>query len=173
MTLWWPHLFEMTLSNGIKRTKQRPASENWKQQLRLHPRPLKSLYHERNLDWSQLTIRCDHWPEPGPGHQLNFFLFPFVKDDWFAPNTFIFHYSSRTLEGLFELTRYPSRALNLPRVLLSIYTFASRITDKKGQSQVCRARPGGPRTQSRTAYANLDCAFVENALFTPILDCEK
>ena len=26
------------------------------------------------------------------------------------------------------------------------------------------ARPGGPRTPSKTADANLDCAFVENAL---------
>ena len=36
-----------------------------------------------------------------------------------------------------------------------------------------RARRGGPRTPPETADANLDCAFVENALFTPFLDCEK
>ena len=29
---------------------------------------------------------------------------------------------------------------------------------------MCRARRGGPRTLSRTTDANLDCAFVENAL---------
>ena len=30
-----------------------------------------------------------------------------------------------------------------------------------------------PRTMSSTTDANLDCTFVENPLFTPILDCEK
>ena len=29
---------------------------------------------------------------------------------------------------------------------------------------VCRARRGGPRTPSTTTDANLNCAFVENAL---------
>ena len=37
---------------------------------------------------------------------------------------------------------------------------------------MCLARRGGLRTPS-TTDANLDCAFVENALFTPILDFEK
>ena len=32
---------------------------------------------------------------------------------------------------------------------------------------MCRARRGGPRTPSTTTDANLDCAFVENALFLP------
>ena len=31
--------------------------------------------------------------------------------------------------------------------------------------KVCRAKREGPRTLSRTADANLNCAFVENALF--------
>ena len=30
---------------------------------------------------------------------------------------------------------------------------------------MCRAGSGGPSTLSRTTDANLDCAFVENALF--------
>ena len=30
-----------------------------------------------------------------------------------------------------------------------------------------------PRTPSITTDANLDCAFVENALFTPLVDCEN
>ena len=37
---------------------------------------------------------------------------------------------------------------------------------------MCRARGGGPRTPS-TTDANLDCAFVENPLFTSILDFAK
>ena len=45
---------------------------------------------------------------------------------------------------------------------------ASRTTEIQG-----RTGGGGPRTPSKTAEANLNCAFVENALFTPTLDCEK
>ena len=50
---------------------------------------------------------------------------------------------------------------------------ASGTTEIQGHRQVCRARRGGPRTPSTTTDANLDCAFVENALFTPILDWDK
>ena len=50
---------------------------------------------------------------------------------------------------------------------------ASGTTEIKGHSQVWHARLGDPRTLSTTTDANLDCAFVEKALFTPILDCEK
>ena len=42
---------------------------------------------------------------------------------------------------------------------------ASGITEKQGHNQVCRARLGGPRTESKAADANLDCASVDNALF--------
>ena len=42
---------------------------------------------------------------------------------------------------------------------------ASGTTEIQGHSQVCRARRGGPRTPSTTTDANLDCAFVANALF--------
>ena len=42
---------------------------------------------------------------------------------------------------------------------------ASGTTEIQGHRQVCRARRGGPRTPSTTTDANLDCAFVENALF--------
>ena len=65
---------------------------------------------------------------------------------------------SWTLEGLFELTRRPSRAHDLPRALLQ------RTTEIQGHCQVCRARCKGPRTLSRTIDENLDCVFVENAL---------
>ena len=41
---------------------------------------------------------------------------------------------------------------------------ASGTTEIQGHRQVCRARRGGPRTPSTTTDANLDCAFVENAL---------
>ena len=62
---------------------------------------------------------------------------------------------SRILEGLFELTRRP----------LLASCVASGTTEILGHHQVCRARRGGPRTPSTTTDANLDCAFVENALF--------
>ena len=66
---------------------------------------------------------------------------------------------SQTLEGLFELTQRPFSG---PRLASSV---ASGTTEKQGHRQVCRARRGGPRTPSTTTDANLDCAFVENALF--------
>ena len=58
-----------------------------------------------------------------------------------------------------------------PRLASSV---ASGTADIQGRRQVWRARRGGPRTALTTADTNLDCAFVENALFfTPILECEK
>ena len=42
---------------------------------------------------------------------------------------------------------------------------ASGTTEKQGHGLLCRARRWGPRTPSTTTDANLDCAFVENALF--------
>ena len=42
---------------------------------------------------------------------------------------------------------------------------ASGTTEIQGNRQVCGTRRRGPRTPSRTTDANLDCAFVENALF--------
>ena len=50
---------------------------------------------------------------------------------------------------------------------------ASGTTEILGHRQVCRARRRGRWTLLTTADANLNCAFGENALFTPILDCEK
>ena len=38
---------------------------------------------------------------------------------------------------------------------------------------MCRARRGGPTTLSRTADANLDCAFVENALLFAALKIRR
>ena len=63
------------------------------------------------------------------------------------------------LKGFFELTLRPSKALDLPLVLLP------EIQKYKGHRQVCRARHRGPRTLSKIADANLQCAFDENALY--------
>ena len=53
-----------------------------------------------------------------------------------------------------------SQTLDSPRALLpEIQRYKDTI------SQVCRARRKGPGTPSKTSDANLDCAFVENALF--------
>merc|ERR1711923_240053 len=49
--------------------------------------------------------------------------------------------------------------------LVSVSCVASGTTEIQGHRQVWRARRGGPRTPSTTPDANLDCAFVENALF--------
>ena len=60
------------------------------------------------------------------GHKLIFFCFLFIKNQWplvrkhFSLPFFLATPSSpsRTFEGLFELTRCPSRALDLPCVLI-------------------------------------------------------
>ena len=85
----------------------------------------------------------------------NYFFLLFLRATSLSP--------SWTLEGLFELTQRPSRALDSPRALLP---------ELQRYKDFC-ARRRGPRTLSTTADANLDCAFVENELFPPILDCEK
>ena len=52
----------------------------------------------------------------------------------------------------------PSQTLDSPRALLP------ELQRYKNNCQVWRARRGGPRTLSTTTDANLDCAFIENAL---------
>ena len=58
------------------------------------------------------------------------------------------------------------RELRKPNVILIRWNlFLNQCaTEKQGQRQVCRAMDRGPRTLSKTADANLDCAFVETAL---------
>ena len=65
---------------------------------------------------------------------------------------------SWTLEGLIELTRRLSMALNLGTYL------ASGTTDIQGHRLFCRNRNAGPGTPSRTTIPKLGCAVVENAL---------
>ena len=55
--------------------------------------------------------------------------------------------------------RRPSRTLDSPRALLP------ELPIYKDTVRFACARRVGPRTQSLTTDANLDCAFVENALF--------
>ena len=66
----------------------------------------------------------------------------------FLPTTF---FLSRS-DGLFELTLRPSRA-------------HSSLLGELNLELRSHARHGGPRTLSRTADANLDCAFVEKPVF--------
>ena len=68
---------------------------------------------------------------------------------------------SRTLEGLFQLTLRPSRALDSPRALLPEL--------QRYKDTVCLARHRGLSALSRTANANLDCAFVKRHLFMLLL----
>ena len=65
---------------------------------------------------------------------------------------------SQTLEGLFELAQRPSRALDSPRVLL---LELQRVKDTIKCAAVGAEVPGDTK---KTAVANLDFAFVENAL---------
>ena len=88
------------------------------------------------------------------------FAFPIGLPEW--------HSNIICLGPGFELTWCPSRALKLA-------TYAAFGTiEIQGHRQVWCTRRWGPRTLSRASDVNLDCAFVENALFyTPILDWEK
>ena len=62
---------------------------------------------------------------------------------------------SWTIVGLFELTRRPSRAPDSPRALL---------LEIQRNKDTVEAHRGLRTTASRTTDANLDCAFVKNAL---------
>ena len=93
-------------------------------------------------------------------HRGNYFSLLFLAATPSSP--------SQTLEGLFELTWRPSR--KGPHLASCV---ASGTTEIQGHRQVCHPRRKGPRTLSKTTDANLNCLFVENAFFTPILDCEK
>ena len=64
-------------------------------------------------------------------------------------------FPSWILEGPFKLIGRPSSALDSPRALLP---------EILGHRKVSRTRFTAPRTPSKRADANLDCAFAENAL---------
>ena len=77
----------------------------------------------------------------------------------------IFYHSSQQLPclgleslKLFELTWHLLRALDFASYVASV------TIEMQGCRQVCLARRRGPSTQSKTVDANLDCAFVQNAL---------
>ena len=67
----------------------------------------------------------------------------------------------RPLKGFFEMTPCPLRALDLPSTYLA---------ELQRNCQVRRPKRKGPRTPLKTNDANLDCAFVENALAYTSLD---
>ena len=69
---------------------------------------------------------------------------------------------SWTLVELLELTLRHLKALNLPSALLTELQIIK-------EGEVFLNRRGGPAALSRTTGANLDCAFVENALDCVIL----
>ena len=74
---------------------------------------------------------------------------------------------SRTLEGLFELTRRPSRALDLPRALLPEL---QRYKDTVRCGALGAEVPG--HRQKQLTQTLIVC-LLKTHLFTPILDCEK
>ena len=72
-------------------------------------------------------------------------------------------------EIFFDLTQLVGETLisSVPpsNSLVSVSCVASGTAEIQGHRQVWCARRGGPRTPSTTTDKNLDCAFVENALF--------
>ena len=74
---------------------------------------------------------------------------------------------SRTLEGLFELTRLPSRALASPRALLPEL---QRYKDTFRCAMLGAEVPGHCQQQlTQTLIVRL----LKTHFFTPIFDCEK
>ena len=70
---------------------------------------------------------------------------------------------SRTLEGLFQLTQPPLKALDSPRALL---LELQRYKDTLRCATLARV----PRTSSKTIGANFNYAFVENPLVFAVLN---
>ena len=108
------------------------------------------------------------WNVPGLATNSIFFCFHFVKKSLICldgksltpqrGNTILF----RSSQQLPRVRLGPLRGfLSCPRLTSCV---ASGTTEIQGHRQVYRARRGGPRTQSTSTDANLDCAFVENAL---------
>ena len=130
---------------------------------RCHPQPDWEINDEPHE-----TV-CQVWPI------THFFLFPFCEKSLIClegksmtthrGNTILF----RSSQQLPRLRLGPWRAFwadtapfKGPRLTSCV---ASGTTEIQRHRQVWRARRGGPRTPSTTTDANLDCAFVENALF--------
>ena len=131
------------------------------------------------------TLQCStRASSSGLATNSNFFCFLFVKTHRFAgrPNQWPLIgetlFSSIPPSSSLISVSDPRRAFwadtapfSGPRLASCV---ASGTTEIQGHRQVCRARRGGPRTLSLTTDANLDCAFVENALFdTDPWLCEK
>ena len=144
-----------------------------------------------NSDWRGrgLLVLVD----PRSGHYLNFFLFPFCKKSLICQSKFSLiggqitdpspgkHYSLRFLpatlsspsletrefEGLFELTRRPSRALDSPHVLVPEL--------KRSKDTVRCAALGvevvGRRQQQLTGTSIV--RLLKTHFLPPILDSEK
>ena len=117
---------------------------------------------------------------PGLATNSFFFYLLFVTNHWFEINDPLSgkHYSlpflpatpsspSRTLEGLFELTRRPSRALDSPRALLPEL---QRYKDTVRCAALGAEVPGHRQEQlTQTLIVRL----LKTHFFTPFLDCEK
>ena len=120
------------------------------------------------------------WPKPclrvcmftsGLDTNSIFLCFLFVKNHWFAwranqwitphwGNTFSSAPPSNSLFSVSDPWRaswVDTAPFSGPRLASCV---ASRTTEIQGHCQVCRTRPRGPRTLSKTAYAYLDFAFV-------------
>ena len=74
---------------------------------------------------------------------------------------------SRTLEGLFELTRRPSRALDSPRALIpELQRYKDTVRCASLGAEV-------PRHRQEQLAQTLIVRLSRTHCFTPILDCEK
>ena len=116
--------------------------------------------------WTTITIVQfihSHFGWASSGHLL---MFPFgEKIDPCRGNTFSSVPPSNSLVSVLDPWRAfwaDTPPFKGPRLASCV---ASGTTEMQGHCQVCCARRGGPRTPSKTADANLDSDFVENALF--------
>ena len=142
-----------------------------------------------------LMILTDKPSRAKSGHYSNIFLFSYFKNiidllggqinDTLQEKRYSLQFfpatpssPSRTLKGHFEYFEpAPYKALDLSRALLTelqIYKDTVKCVAPCAKRQVCCTIRKGPRTPSRTADENLDCAVVENALLYKLnFDCEK
>ena len=164
LRIFWRPLSRLSTDPG-RRCQTSPHRSDISKRGIVHYCKLPSYSYFRHSDICGSTSGPDHY-------LLTIFCFHFVKNHRFAwranqwplvgGNTILFC-SSQKLFGLFELTWCPSRALDWPGALLpDLQRYKDTI------SQVWSPRCRDPRTPSITNDANLDWAFVENALFNTV-----
>ena len=180
----------------MRGSAQRVTGRTWNHSSGRCTSRLKSSSTWPKLSWSKpcktspetsvtSTATWWYWSFSGQATNSIFFVSFFVQKHWFAWRSNQWSLVGRKHFYLpflpvipLSLSWNPSRAFwadTAPFKSPQLASCAASGTkETQGHRHLCCARRRGPRTQSKTADTNLDCAFVESVLFyTPILDDEK